>query len=146
MEMMSELAHDGRTVIVVTHSVANLNLCDRLLVLVPGGKIAFFGPPADGLQHFGKPGWAEVFQAFDAEPGRDWSGEFRRSPYYQRYIAAEMSGPAALDSRPPPRRHRPGRGTGLLSSARCAGGTCRSSPLTGCTSACWPRHRSCSGC
>jgi ABC transport system ATP-binding/permease protein len=95
MEMMSELAHDGRTVIVVTHSVANLNLCDRLLVLVPGGKIAFFGPPADGLRHFAKPGWAEVFQAFDTEPGRDWAGEFRRSPYYKRYIAAEMSSAAA---------------------------------------------------
>ena len=46
MEMMAGLAHDGRTVIVVTHSVANLDLCDRLLVLVPGGKVAFFGPPA----------------------------------------------------------------------------------------------------
>jgi ABC transport system ATP-binding/permease protein len=100
MEMMSELAHDGRTVIVVTHSVANLSLCDRLLVLVPGGKIAFFGPPADGLRHFGKPGWAEVFQAFEADPGRDWSGEFRRSPYYQRYIAAELSGPAGTGRRP----------------------------------------------
>jgi ABC transport system ATP-binding/permease protein len=110
MEMMSELAHDGRTVIVVTHSVANLNLCDRLLVLVPGGKIAFFGPPADGLRHFAKPGWAEVFQAFDAEPGRDWSGEFRRSRYYERYIAAEMSGPAGtgrqLATAPAPPRSR----------------------------------------
>src|ERR1019366_9331646 len=38
MEMMSGLAKDGRTVIVVTHSVANLDVCDRLLVLVPGGS------------------------------------------------------------------------------------------------------------
>ena len=60
MEMMADLAHDGRTVIVVTHSVANLNRCDRLLVLVPGGKVAYFGPPEDGLKHFGQPGWAEV--------------------------------------------------------------------------------------
>jgi ABC transport system ATP-binding/permease protein len=96
MEMMSELAHDGRTVIVVTHSVANLNLCDRLLVLVPGGKVAFFGPPQDGLRHFGQPGWAEVFQAFDAEPGRDWAGEFRRSPWYAQYVAAEMGNAAAV--------------------------------------------------
>src|SRR5580704_19153609 len=80
MEQMAELAHDGRTVIVVTHSVANLDLCDRLLVLVPGGKVAFFGPPRDGLRHFGKPGWAEVFQAFDAERDRDWASEYRRSP------------------------------------------------------------------
>ncbi len=77
MEMMADLAHDGRTIIVVTHSVANLNLCDRLLVLVPGGKVAYFGPPEDGLRYFGKPGWAEVFQAFEAEPNRDWAGEFR---------------------------------------------------------------------
>jgi ABC transport system ATP-binding/permease protein len=97
MEMLAGLAHDGRTVIVVTHSVANLNLCDRLLVLVPGGKVAFFGPPADGLRHFGKPGWAEVFQAFEAEPGRDWAGEYRRSAYHDRYITTEMRsvGPSA---------------------------------------------------
>jgi ABC transport system ATP-binding/permease protein len=85
MEMMSGLAKDGRTVIVVTHSVANLGNCDRLLVLVPGGKIAFFGAPADGLRHFGKREWAEVFQAFEAEPDRDWSGEYRRSPHFARY-------------------------------------------------------------
>jgi ABC transport system ATP-binding/permease protein len=95
MEQMAKLAHDGRTVIVVTHSVANLNLCDRLLVLVPGGKIAFFGPPADGLRHFGQPGWAEVFQAFENEPQRDWAAEFRSSPYYGRYVTAEPKPHAA---------------------------------------------------
>ncbi len=95
MEQMADLAHDGRTVIVVTHSVANLNLCDRLLVLAAGGKIAYFGPPEDGLRHFGKVGWAEVFQAFDAEPDRDWATDYRRSPYYQRYITSDM------DSRAP---------------------------------------------
>jgi ABC-type multidrug transport system ATPase subunit len=100
MEMMADLAHDGRTVIVVTHSVANLNLCDRLLVLVPGGKIAYFGPPADGLKHFGKPGWAEVFQAFDAEPNRDWAGEYRNSGYHHRYVATEMNGQAPATGRP----------------------------------------------
>ena len=100
MEMMADLAHDGRTVIVVTHSVANLNLCDRLLVLVPGGKIAYFGPPADGLKHFGKPGWAEVFQAFDAEPNRDWAGEYRNSGYHHRYVATEMNGQAPAATGP----------------------------------------------
>jgi ABC transport system ATP-binding/permease protein len=94
MQQMAALAHDGRTVIVVTHSVANLNLCDRLLVLVSGGKVAYFGPPGEGLRHFGTSDWAEVFQAFDREPGRDWAGEYRASQYYQRYITAERSSPA----------------------------------------------------
>ena len=92
MEMMKGLAQDGRTVIVVTHSVANLDICDRLLVLVPGGKVAYFGPPQDGLKHFGKPGWAEVFQSFDAEPGRDWAGEYRRSAWHQQYVMAASDG------------------------------------------------------
>jgi ABC-type multidrug transport system ATPase subunit len=93
MEMMAGLAHDGRTVIVVTHSVANLDLCDRLLVLVPGGRVAYFGPPQEGLRYFGKPGWAEVFQAFENEPARDWAGEFRRSHLYAQYV--QIVSPAA---------------------------------------------------
>ena len=86
MEQMRDLAHDGRTVIVVTHSVANLDTCDRLLVLVPGGRIAYYGPPDEGLSYFGQPGWAEVFQAFEAYPDRDWAAEFAASPAYAQYV------------------------------------------------------------
>jgi ABC-type multidrug transport system ATPase subunit len=85
---MRDLAHDGRTVIVVTHSVANLDTCDRLLVLVPGGRIAYYGPPSSGLSYFGQPGWAEVFQAFEKYPDRDWAGEFAASAEYAQYITA----------------------------------------------------------
>ena len=94
MEQMRDLAHDGRTVIVVTHSVANLDVCDRLLVLVPGGKVAFFGPPRDGLSYFNQPGWAEVFQAFDRYPDRDWAGEFAGSPVYEEYVTRPQAIPA----------------------------------------------------
>ncbi|MGK8506912.1 FHA domain-containing protein [Nocardia asiatica] len=105
MEMLSELAHDGRTVIVVTHSVANLDFCDRLLVLVPGGRLAYYGPPAEGLQQFGKRSWAEVFQAFDREDDRDWAGEFRASPRFQEYVAGGLTdevGPAEVHPPAPP--------------------------------------------
>ena len=106
MEMMSGLAREGRTVIVVTHSVANLNICDRLLVLVPGGKVAYFGSPADGLRHFRQPGWAQVFRAFEAEPDRDWAGEYRRSEFFTRYMAepaqAGHASAAAIREAPAP--------------------------------------------
>ncbi len=86
MEQMKDLAHDGRTVIVVTHSVDNLDQCDRLLVLVPGGRIAFYGPPSDGLNYFGQNRWADVFQQFDKYPDRDWAAEYRASPAYAQYV------------------------------------------------------------
>jgi ABC-type multidrug transport system ATPase subunit len=105
MELMRDLARDGRTIMVVTHSVANLDTCDRLLVLVPGGRVAFYGPPAEGLTFFGKSSWAEVFQAFDREPDRDWASEFRLSSLYTRYVATGLSpvdGAAAQRRVPPP--------------------------------------------
>jgi ABC-type multidrug transport system ATPase subunit len=113
MEQMRDLAHDGRTVIVVTHSVANLDVCDRLLVLVPGGRIAFYGPPQQGLRYFGQPGWAEVFQAFEQFPDRDWAGEFARSQVHAEYVTRPqaLGGPAespraAATAAPPVRRGR----------------------------------------
>jgi hypothetical protein len=41
-----------------------------------------------------------VFQAFEAEPDRDWATDYRRSPYHQRYIAAEMDAPAPVAGPP----------------------------------------------
>ena len=106
MEMMSGLAREGRTVIVVTHSVANLDVCDRLLVLVPDGRVAYFGSPADGLRHFRQPGWAQVFRAFEAEPDRDWAREYRHSEFFARYMAqpalAGHASAAAVSGAPPP--------------------------------------------
>jgi ABC transport system ATP-binding/permease protein len=109
MEQMRDLAHDGRTVIVVTHSVANLDTCDRLLVLVPGGRIAYYGPPDEGLDYFGQPGWAEVFQAFEAYPDRDWAAQFAASSAHAQYVLGrphpvQAPNEQELAAAPPPQR------------------------------------------
>ena len=110
MEQMRDLAHDGRTVIVVTHSVDNLDTCDRLLVLVPGGRIAYYGPPEEGLAYFGQARWAEVFQAFERYPDRDWAAEYAASPAYAQYVLGQRSQPPQvqegqeLAATPPPQR------------------------------------------
>ncbi|MFI5690158.1 FHA domain-containing protein [Streptomyces sp. NPDC051636] len=88
MAMLRGLADDGRTVIVVTHSVLSLKVCDRLLVLAPGGRTAYYGPPGDALDFFGFSDWPEAFEAFEADRGRDWAGEYRRSPQHRQYVDA----------------------------------------------------------
>ena len=87
MKMLRGLADEGRTVLVVTHSVAELALCDRLLVMAPGGSVAYFGPPKEALHFFGYETWADVFQAFENYPDHDWGGRFRGSVHYQMYSA-----------------------------------------------------------
>jgi ABC transport system ATP-binding/permease protein len=95
MLQLRDLAHDGRTIIVVTHSVLNLMVCDRLLILAPGGRTAFYGPPGEALGYFGLADWADLFQAFDLYPDRDWAGEFAASLVHARYAAAQRRPNAA---------------------------------------------------
>ncbi|MFF3213255.1 FHA domain-containing protein [Streptomyces sp. NPDC002886] len=111
MNMLRGLADDGRTVIVVTHSVLNLSVCDRLLVLAPGGRIAYYGPPDEALGFFGFDQWPEAFEAFEHERERDWAGEHRASPLYGRYVDVAGRVPAAgvdawavgIPPKPPPK-------------------------------------------
>ncbi|MCC9312415.1 ATP-binding cassette domain-containing protein [Kitasatospora sp. RB6PN24] len=97
MQMLRGLADDGRTVVVVTHSVLSLDLCDRLLMLAPGGRTAYYGPPGDALEYFGCTQWPQAFENFETQEDRDWEGEYRASPAYRRYITPmqRREGPAA---------------------------------------------------
>jgi len=106
MDSMRELAEDGRTIIMVTHDLEYLDKCDRVLLLKPGGQMAFYGPSDEGLRYFGKSRWVEVYRALRAEPERDWAGEFERSSCYLQYVASGLTGQvpdsARGPSEPPP--------------------------------------------
>ncbi|GAA2967723.1 FHA domain-containing protein [Kitasatospora cinereorecta] len=94
MQLLRGLADDGRTVLVVTHSVAELAICDKLLVMAPGGSVAYFGPPEEALNFFGYTSWADVFSAFENYRDYDWAGRWRGSQHYQMY-AADLDAVAA---------------------------------------------------
>ncbi|MEV7683329.1 FHA domain-containing protein [Streptomyces sp. NPDC088341] len=107
MQLLRGLADDGRTVLVVTHSVAELALCDKLLVMAPGGAVAYFGPPEEALNFFGYTTWADVFSAFENYRDYDWAGRWRGSQHYQMY-AADIDAVAAQSVHmPPPQQMRP---------------------------------------
>ncbi len=72
MQLLRDLADAGRTVVVVTHSVQSLSLCHRVLVLAPGGRTAFYGPPEEITRHFGCEDVAEVFSILERHPEVDW--------------------------------------------------------------------------
>ncbi|WP_405476589.1 FHA domain-containing protein [Streptomyces canus] len=119
MHMLRGLADDGRTVIVVTHSVLSLDVCDRLLVLAPGGKIAYYGPPEDALAYFGFEQWPEAFEAFERDQDRDWSGDFHTSPFQHQYVTEATAQPRMPRSEPviiapPPRPRSRGAQLGTL--------------------------------
>ncbi|MBA2948462.1 ABC transporter ATP-binding protein/permease [Streptomyces himalayensis] len=107
MQLLRGLADDGRTVLVVTHSVAELALCDKLLVMAPGGSVAYFGPPEEALNFFGYDTWADVFSAFENYRDYDWAGRWKGSQHYQMYAAdIDAVAPQSMQM-PPPQAVRP---------------------------------------
>ncbi|MGA5897389.1 FHA domain-containing protein [Streptomyces venetus] len=101
MQLLRGLADDGRTVLVVTHSVAELAICDKLLVMAPGGAVAYFGPPEEALNFFGYDTWADVFSAFENYRDYDWAGRWKGSQHYQMY-AADIDAVAPQSVQVPP--------------------------------------------
>ena len=112
MATLRDLAHAGRTVVVVTHSVQSLNLCDRLLVLAPGGRLAYYGAPAEALSYFDQVGagdsYAEMFRELEQDESIDWKARFRESPGYAELVAEPLASadlvpiPARPNIDPPP--------------------------------------------
>jgi ABC-type multidrug transport system ATPase subunit len=107
MRELRSIADRGRTVVVVTHSVLNLDMCDRVLVMCLGGRMGFFGPPEEVLEFFGASDYADVFEMITDDPAV-WSVRYRNSDPYRRHVGdvilqltAAVSVPAIPAPRPP---------------------------------------------
>ena len=68
MMMLRQLADAGRVVIVVTHMLSYLDICDQLILVAPGGKTAYYGPPDQIGAAMGTTNWAKIFTKVGADP------------------------------------------------------------------------------
>jgi len=91
MELLADLARAGRTVIVVTHSVQSLHLCDRILCLAPGGRMGWFGPPAELTGYFGREDYQEVFRDLSQVDGDVWKHRFEQHPSFNEYVTRPLA-------------------------------------------------------
>jgi ABC-type multidrug transport system ATPase subunit/ABC-type multidrug transport system permease subunit len=61
MELTRRLSDGGQGVLLVTHATQSLDLCDRVAVMAPGGRLAYLGPPAGAPAAFGVERIEEVY-------------------------------------------------------------------------------------
>lgn len=71
VDCMRDMAAQGSTVVFTTHSVADVERSDHVVVLAPGGRVAASGTPADVLSRLG----AETFVALYESLTGDRVGE-----------------------------------------------------------------------
>ena len=50
---LRKMADGGRGVMVVTHATSSLELCDAIIVMAKGGKLAYWGPLQGAMKRFG---------------------------------------------------------------------------------------------
>jgi ABC transport system ATP-binding/permease protein len=102
MLLMRELSYKGKTIVLVTHTLENIDLCDSV-GLVMDGRLAFFGPAAEAKAHFGIDHMVNLYTRLKEKSGEAWSADFaapevRRAP------------PAAADALAPEKQRRQGAG------------------------------------
>lgn len=76
MNKLRQLADEGRTVVVVTHNLEHLEVCDLVMVLARGGYVAYLGPPSGALAYFQARTWADAFGRLKTRPGAEWATDF----------------------------------------------------------------------
>jgi ABC-type multidrug transport system ATPase subunit/pSer/pThr/pTyr-binding forkhead associated (FHA) protein len=95
MLLLRKLADKGRTIILVTHATNNIDVCDYVCFLAPGGRLAYYGPPEEAKTYFGKKNFAEIYSSL--EPTREHpnipeqaEARFKQSPEFMRYVLTPL--------------------------------------------------------
>lgn len=90
MRLFANLAADQKTVICVTHTLENIDVCHQV-VLLHKGKLVYFGPPKEAAGHFGVQRLSDVYELLEASPANLWEESYRQSAFYQTYVLDRLS-------------------------------------------------------
>ena len=75
MLLLRELSYKGKTIVLVTHTLDNIDLCDSV-ALVMDGRLAFFGPAAEAKAHFEIEHMVNLYTRLKEKSGEAWSADF----------------------------------------------------------------------
>lgn len=77
MELLRGLTREEMTIVCVTHTLANIaDYCDKIAVMGAGGKLVFYGPPAQALQFFGIRRLGELFDRLEQDGTEHWLDKY----------------------------------------------------------------------
>ncbi|HEY0756969.1 MAG TPA: FHA domain-containing protein [Ktedonobacteraceae bacterium] len=96
MVLLRKLADKGHTIVLVTHATNNINVCDFVCFLAPGGHLTYYGPPEGAKAYFKQPDFAEIYGILDPGDGNtdlplQRAQEFLESDIYEKYIEEPLS-------------------------------------------------------
>jgi ABC-type multidrug transport system ATPase subunit len=92
MELFRQVADSGKTVVCITHNLANVEAtCHLVVILTEGGRLAFVGTPDEAKSYFGVSRLGDVYSKLAERKPEEWQTAFKTSPFYARYIRERMA-------------------------------------------------------
>ncbi len=93
MRLLRQLADSGQTIVLITHATKNVMLCDQVIFLAKGGRLAYYGPPDQALKYFGVEDFDEIYEQLEDERSpEEWAEGYRQSPQYEEYVVQRLGG------------------------------------------------------
>jgi ABC transport system ATP-binding/permease protein len=104
MRLLRKLADQGRTIMLITHATKNVMMCDKVIILVRGGRLAFYGPPEEALVYFDTHRteyerrikdmeFDDIYTILEDEARGEpqaWHERYQQSSAYQKYVVDRL--------------------------------------------------------
>ena len=88
MDLLKELAGKGRTIVVITHAMENLDKCDRIAFLGKNGRLCFYGKYDEVFRYFNRKSYSRIFAALGDETLCSYfESKYRATEYYKELYA-----------------------------------------------------------
>ena len=101
MNLFRQLADAGKTVVCITHSLANVErTCHLVVILTVGGKLAFVGTPSEATTYFGIERLGDVYEKMAEKSASEWQTKFKAHSLFSKYIVKRL--PPDADAEPEP--------------------------------------------
>ncbi len=91
MMLFRQLADEGRIVVMVTHKFEKFREMHQIAMLTRGGRLAYFGPPAEALTYFGCTEPGDIYRHIGAHDPEELSARFVKSTYYEKYVNSRIA-------------------------------------------------------
>ncbi|HJP93400.1 MAG TPA: FHA domain-containing protein [Pyrinomonadaceae bacterium] len=90
MMLFRRLADEGRIVVMVTHKFEKFRQMHQIAMLTKGGRLAFYGPPAEALQYFGCQEPGDIYRHIGSRDPDQLSRDFEKSAQHQKYVHSRI--------------------------------------------------------
>ena len=87
MKLFRRLADQGRTVVCTTHVMENIDLFHKIVVLAPGGRLAYFGRPQEAKAFFGIDKFCDLYDRMEEQTPEGWQTQYRQSKQFAEHVA-----------------------------------------------------------